>query len=1089
MRTALLSTTAIVAVSAVAMMASSTGAYATDHIVNTAETSTIGLGAGFEDSLSITGSGEIHSVNTGVIVNALADFITIGSTGVSAEIDVEDIGIVVIGGTANLTGGISIASGAIVRAENLAGTQGTGIFVFSDADISGGITNAGIIEGQTNAISLAGSGSIAGGISNSVGGLIQGDAGDGISIAAWSVVGSNPGDGISNASSATIRGNINGIDISGYVLGGIANSGSIVGTTGDAILITSGVAYVFGGISNAVGASIVGGDKGINIEASAQLNGGISNSGLIEGTLGQGIVIDHSSVVANITNASGADIIGHNVAIDLADATLIGNIVNTGDILGDTTGIRLVTTTMMGTITNNSGGIIYGDDYGISVVGTSDVTRGIVNSGSIIAQSANGTGIHISGSSTVGSISNSGTITGGATGKAVQFGDSASTLTLQTGSHLNGDADGGGGVSITDTLVLEGMGDEDAVFTNFETLTVDASTLGTWVLSGDSNFDALTLNSGTLDIQGDFVATTATLAGGSLKISSTASLTVGTVAATASGDLDVSGTLTASGGVTVGGALNIPNAGSLNAASLDVGGDADFAGALILITNSIVIGGALNMTAGTLAGSSLAVTSDVDIAGLVGISGGVVIGGALNVASTGRLDGLAVSATDVDVEGQINSAGGVTISGILSGSGTITGGLVTVNGILSPGNSPGQINLPSINLANGTSYLVEHEVGASPETDITVLTGTATIGTDVDVNVSIGAGTDGFQDDIMTAAGGIIGSFSEAIGIDDNVVALVAYPNANTATLLVAKTDALAATVATVSDAGLVFLDNLQEGARRDGRVWATGYIYKAENEGLGQNGADFDQDGYGFNAGVDVISQPNLKVGLAVGYLDLDIGIDSSTSDAENDGIFGAAYLTYMNDNFYLEGAIMVGQQTVDTTRTLSHSTATASVDATSYGANLEAGFELEALGGRLSPFVKMGIHSVSLDSYSEAATADTGAITVGEVDTQQMRVGAGVRYAIDLGSEDGIQVTPTIKMGLTQEWHDGDSSAAIGFVGYTGSTTASLDFKDQTTIDLGLSFDVKLSQAVTAFIGWDAALGDETTRNTGTIGLSVNW
>ena len=52
-----------------------------------------------------------------------------------------------------------------------------------------------------------------------------------------------------------------------------------------------------------------------------------------------------------------------------------------------------------------------------------------------------------------------------------------------------------------------------------------------------------------------------------------------------------------------------------------------------------------------------------------------------------------------------------------------------------------------------------------------------------------------------------------------------------------------------------------------------------------------------------------------------------------------------------------------------------------------------------------------------------------------------------------------------------------------------AALDFQDQTTVDLGISFDVKLSQAVTAFVGWDAALGDETTRNTGTIGLSVNW
>jgi len=354
------------------------------------------------------------------------------------------------------------------------------------------------------------------------------------------------------------------------------------------------------------------------------------------------------------------------------------------------------------------------------------------------------------------------------------------------------------------------------------------------------------------------------------------------------------------------------------------------------------------------------------------------------------------------------------------------------------------------------------------------------------VNVVVGAGTDGFADDILTATGGITGTYDDVNLLDDNLVALVAYPDANTATLLVAKTDALAATAGTVSDTGFGVLDNLQEGARRDGRVWATGYIHSSETEGLGNNGSDFEQDAFGFNAGVDVISEPDLKVGVAVGYVDGEIDIDSSTSDAENDAIFGAAYLNYMNDNFYLDGAVMIGQQTVDTTRTLTAGDATASVDATSYGANLEAGLELAALGGRLSPFVKVGIHSASLDSYSEAGAA--GAMTVGEVETQQMRVGGGFRYAVDLGSEDGIQVTPAIKVGMTQEWQDGDSSADIGFVGYTGSTTASLDFEDQTTVDLGVSFDVKLSEAVTAFVGWDAALGDETTRNTGTIGLSVN-
>lgn len=909
----------------------------------------------------------------------------------------------------------------------------------SSSDISGAITNTGTIRSDANAISLIASGSITGGIANNSGGTIQGDGGDGISIAVGSVVGSTAGTGISNG--GTIRGTANAIDIDGSVLGGIGNTGTILSTGGEAIAVSGVSASVTGGIVNGASSviSATSSAAGILIESGASVTGGISNSGYIYGDNDRGIHVDSASLAGNITNAASATISGGSTGIRLNASTLTGSIVNTGAIDGSNgAGISLANTaTITGTITNNSGGIIEGPNYGILIESGSSVTGGISNavSATIRGSSSSATGILVSNTSTVSSITNSGTIEGGSstgygifasTGStvsavtnagtiegadgSVQFGTADSTLTLQTGSNLIGEADGGTGTN--DTLVLTGAGSENEVFTDFEHLTVSASASGTWALSGNSNFDDLTVNTGTLDIQGTVNATTATVAGGTLSVSSTGVLSVDSVAAT-SGDLDVVGALTATSTVTVGGTLNVSNTGTLTAATVVASGDAD-------------------------------------------------------------VEGLIVATT-------------MTVAGTLSGSGTISGGL-TVSGILSPGNSPGQLNVVgSFAEANSSSYLVEHLPGATPETDIVVVTGTATIGTDVDVNVSVGAGTDGFEDDILTATGGITGTYDDVTGLDDNVVGLIAYPDANTATLLVAKTDALVATVGTVSDAGFIFLDNLQEGARRDGRVWASAYIYNAENEGLGTNGADYDQDAFGFNAGVDVISEPDLKVGVALGYIDGDVDIDSSTSEAENDGIFGAAYLNYMNDNFYLDGAVMVGQQSVDTTRTLTAGTATASTDATSYGANLEAGLELEALGGRLSPFVKVGIHSASLDGYSEAGAA--GAMTVASVDTQQMRVGGGFRYAVDLGSEDGIQVTPAIKVGMTQEWQDTDSSADIGFVGYTGSTTASLDFEDQTTIDLGLSFDVKLSEAVSAFVGWDAALGDETSRNTGTIGLSVNW
>jgi len=985
--------------------------------------------------ISNTGTGTILGSNAGILVSA----------GGSVLSDIENAGAIY-----GVDFGIAVTSGGTVNGITNSGLIGghsgsyadTAALLVSGAssNISGVVTNTGTLRADIDAIRLVSGGSITGGIANGVSGTLMGYTGDGISIGAGSVVGSVAGIGITNATSADIRGVVHAIDIAGSVLGGISNdgiitgqanginittvgsvtggienlangriegdtrainvsgsvaggitnSGSIQSESADAIRVHGASGSVTGGIVNNVSAVISASSSsgaGIAITGGASVTGGISNSGTIYSDHGFGILIDTSSLTGDITNASGADITGDTVAIYVTASTLTGSIVNTGSISGTgTTGIRLDNgATITGTITNNSGGMVYGDEYAIRVDSGSDVTGGIVNAGQILTDTSSGTGILVTGASTVGSITNSGLIQGGTDTSgygvyvsagssvgsitnsgtiegddgSVQFGNSDSTLTLQTGSNLIGDADGGTGTN--DTLVLEGYGSENEVFTNFEHVTVSASTSGTWVLSGDSGFEDVTVNSGTLLITGNVTATSA----------------------------------------------------------------------------------------------------------------------------------MAVAGADLDVEGTLDlGSGTLTVNGIVDGSGTISGA-VTINGILSPGNSPGVLTIGGPLLqTTGSTYIVEHDanhVGVTQTDRTDVTAGTATIQTGVTVQLDVAAGTDGFADDILTATGGVFGTYDGLVINDDNLVALIVYPDANTVSIIAAKTDALVATVGTVSDAGFTFLDNLQEGARRDGRVWATGYIYNAENEGQGTSGADYDQDAFGFNAGVDVISQPNLKVGLAVGYIDGDIDIDSATSDADNDGIFGAAYLNYMNDNFYLDGALMIGQQTVDTTRTLTAGDATASIDATSYGANLEAGFELEALGGRLSPFVKVGIHSASLDAYSESGAA--GAMTVGEVETQQMRVGGGFRYAVDLGSADGIQVTPAIKVGMTQEWQEGDSSADIGFVGYTGSTSASLDFEDQTTVDLGISFDVKLSQAVTAFVGWDAALGDETTRNTGTIGLSVNW
>lgn len=1003
-----------------------------------------------------------------------------------------------------IRGVINNEGGVIGESSGEPNTSDVGIYVGYGAVVSTTASPAtGILP-----VSEVTSAALATGITNS--GVIVGDD-YGIDIHSQGTVGASTGVGISNLASGTIAGYSAAIRIQGTLNGGLSNAGLIEGEY-FAIEIAGADAEISGDIVNWGGGEIIGEDIGLGILASASVTTNITNH--IDGIISSGTGPVSSSE--------------QQIGVVIAQASsLTGNITNSGLIRGGDIGVAVLEgSTLDGTLTNTIGayddegyaGRIIGERYGVRVSSGSEITGGIENAGSVVATS--GTGIAIISSASVGSLDNSGLIWGEGGGHGVA---------ISAGAEITGNVTNSGdiwGSEEGDGFAVFSGGSIAGNITNSGSIWGSYDGNGLSVTNGGSIVGDVT-NSGYIGAEdvGVYLATSGSI--GSLQnevdghiLGDDYGVYVGEGGSftDTTDSINNAGLISAANGTGIFAATNgsigtITNSGTITGE----GGQAiqfdDGDSTLILQTGSVLNGdadgGAGDNDTLVLEGygtedstftefEALIVNADTD--GIWTLSDETTeIGGDVTVNSgtlliTGDLiadSAMVEEGADLDVEGLLDlGTGELIVNGIIDGSGVIEGAVV-INGTLSPGNSPGKLTFVGpITETAGSVYIVEHDANFPGlyQTDLTEVTvGSATIDSGVTVQLEVAPGSDGFADDILTAVGGVIGTYDELVIAEDNIVAMLVYPDANTVAIVAGKTDALVASARTVSDAGFVFLDNLQEGARRDGRIWATGYIYNAENEGLGNNGADFDQDAFGFNAGVDVISESDLKVGVAVGYIDGDIDIDSSTSEAENDGIFGAAYLNYMSEEFYLDGALMIGQQSVDITRTLTTGEAKGSPDATSYGANLEAGFELAALGGRLSPFVKVGIHSASLDSYAETGAA--GAMTVGEVQTQQVRAGGGVRYAIDLGSEDGIQVTPALKLGLTQQWNDGDSTIDVGFVGYTGSTTASLDFEDQTTIDLGLSFDVKLSEAVTAFAGWEAALGDESSRNTGMIGLSVNW
>ena len=200
-------------------------------------------------------------------------------------------------------------------------------------------------------------------------------------------------------------------------LGGISNSGKIVGTNGIGL---SSVA-IFGGSGS---------------------GGAIVNSGSISATHdGLRLILGFGTFAGGVTNAGV--ISAGATGVDISQIGMLsGGIVNSGTIAGKL-GIGVFTTTVAGGIVDS--GSIKATEAGISIDGLSEVlasktaidiagptfTGGIFNAG-VVSGSA---GIEIKSARAV-SIFDGGTIIGTG-GTAIEFAGSGNTLTLGAGSRIS----------------------------------------------------------------------------------------------------------------------------------------------------------------------------------------------------------------------------------------------------------------------------------------------------------------------------------------------------------------------------------------------------------------------------------------------------------------------------------------------------------------------------------------------------------------------------------------------------------------------------------------------------------------------------
>ena len=394
-------------------------------------------------------------------------------------------------------------------------------------------------------------------------------------------------------------------------------------------------------------------------------------------------------------------------------------------------------------------------------------------------------------------------LTGSGTIVAQQFTLNSGSTTVNVGAGLTLTAtaagvntlSGSGTIDPTSTFRHTASGSSSLVSTRaVGNIEVASGTLGITTLTAGGQ--AARATGGTLSLAGSgYTFASALVNGGAITSGTLTSaglfdMRAGTVSAVLAGAGNLAKTTT--GTVTLSSANAYAGGSAVNAGRLVVGNAAALgasSGALAVNGGTLDLGG-FSVAVGALSGSAGAVittaaapgtaTLTTSVASGTSIFGGVIqnnSSGLVAVSKTGAgvldLTGVntytgatTVSAGTLLVNGQLGNTA-VTVDGgaTLGGVGSI-GGAVTVNGMLSPGNSPGVLSVAALVLGGSSTALMEI-AGTTPGTQydqIVGLTSGLTYGGTLQLNVSQAFG-DNTTFNLFTGFTSFTGNFSSVVSV------------------------------------------------------------------------------------------------------------------------------------------------------------------------------------------------------------------------------------------------------------------------------------------------------------------------------------
>jgi uncharacterized protein with beta-barrel porin domain len=249
-----------------------------------------------------------------------------------------------------------------------------------------------------------------------------------------------------------------------------------------------------------------------------------------------------------------------------------------------------------------------------------------------------------------------------------------------------------------------------------------------------------------------------------------------------------------------------------------------------------------------------------------------------------------------------------------------------------------------------------------------------------------------------------------------------------------------------------------------------------------------YEFDTRGVTLGADRRVNDNFLFGILGSYNSLDANF-SSGGGIEGESYKAAIYATLFKDGWFVDALIGAGRNSYDTSRPSLLGFAEASPDGWELDTMLNAGYDIQRGNWTITPTASAAYTRVTLNSFTE-----TGSLSPLRFPTQtqdSLRTDLGVKVAYSANFNNGMVLTPQVRVAWQHEFLDSTQSIASGFVGFPGSSfnTYGPDI-DRDRLMLSAGLNVQFTPTLNAYAYYDGQLGNSNiSTHSVTVGVRLEF